>query len=168
MELKQAHYIVKASDWVSNAPKSGYVAIQDGPDHDRMLQELFDPMMHIAHHYNVPGMYEASLDETLLAAQRRSMPPPATPASKLRPKKDDGATPGSTLDLRQPQLPFKTPSRTSSRQMQPSKRSLDQGEKVEMASKRQVTPRGYMAKYRSVQTELVLDASGLPSSPVPL
>ncbi|KAK5131638.1 hypothetical protein LTR08_000765 [Meristemomyces frigidus] len=155
--LKTQGYVVAAT----GTHKAGYkqsgkplfVAVKEGVGHERMLQALFDPLLHISHHYQLPtkaAMQHSSLTQRLLAAQAKDMPPPATPASALR--KRNAITPGSGLD----QLPSMTPYQTPSRPRQPQKRSFDDDED---------TPGSIFKRFKSVQTQYMLDANGLPSSP---
>ncbi|KAK5119758.1 hypothetical protein LTR85_007334 [Meristemomyces frigidus] len=154
--LKNARYIVaatgshKAGYTKSNKPL--FVAVKDGPDHEQMLEALFDPLLHIEHHYQLPTTprpQQTSLTQRLLASQADNMPPPATPASALR--KKNAVTPASGLDLRPSMTPFQTPSRPR----QPQKRRFDDA---------QTTP-GSFKRLKSMQTQFLLDANGLPSSP---
>lgn len=52
--LKNSGYVVPATGSHSAKYKAtglpSFVAVRDGPKHEEMLQELFDPLMHIAHH----------------------------------------------------------------------------------------------------------------------
>ncbi|KAI7482037.1 hypothetical protein KC351_g6009 [Hortaea werneckii] len=153
--LKSAGYFVPATG--SNKAeykKTGrplFVAVRDGPNYEKMLTTLFDPLTLIAHHYQVPSkdpVEQMSLKQHLFATQSSDMPPPATPASKLR--KHKAMTPASGLDQRASLTPFQTPIRRL------SKRSLE--EDATPASKR----------LKSVQTKVVLNANGLPSSPAGL
>ena len=52
--LKNEGYVVTASGshraGYSASGKAQFVAVQAGPDHDKMLRNLFDPLMHISHH----------------------------------------------------------------------------------------------------------------------
>ncbi|KAI7246101.1 hypothetical protein KC343_g7005 [Hortaea werneckii] len=150
--LKSAGYFVAAT----GSHKAGYkktgkplfVAVRDGPNYEKMLTTLFDPLTLIAHHYQVPSkapIEQMSLKQHLFATQSSDMPPPATPASKLR--KQKAITPASGLDQRASVTPFQTPVRRL------TKRSFE--EDATPASKR----------LKSVQTQVVLNANGLPSSP---
>ncbi|KAI7277651.1 hypothetical protein KC345_g6496 [Hortaea werneckii] len=153
--LKSAGYFVPATgSHKAEYKKTGkplFVAVRDGPNYEKMLTTLFDPLTLIAHHYQVPSKAPAeqmSLKQHLFATQSSDMPPPATPASKLR--KQKAMTPASGLDQRASLTPFQTPVRRL------SKRSLE--EDATPASKR----------LKSVQTKVVLNANGLPSSPAGL
>ncbi|KAI7538692.1 hypothetical protein KC331_g10198 [Hortaea werneckii] len=153
--LKSAGYFVPAT----GSHKAGYkktgkplfVAVRDGPKYEEMLKTLFDPLTLIAHHYQIPSkaaVEQMSLKQHLFATQSGDMPPPATPASKLR--KQNAMTPASGLDQRASLTPFQTPIRRL------PKRSFE--EEATPASKR----------LKSVQTLGVLNANGLPSSPAGL
>ncbi|GAB1738851.1 hypothetical protein NU219Hw_g3635t1 [Hortaea werneckii] len=153
--LKSAGYFVPAT----GSHKAGYkktgkplfVAVREGPSYEEMLSALFDPLTLIAHHYQISSknpIEKTSLKQHLFATQSGDMPPPATPASKLR--KQNAITPASGLDQRASLTPFQTPIRRL------SKRSFE--ESTTPASKR----------LKSVQTLGVLNANGLPSSPAAL
>ncbi|KAI6907450.1 hypothetical protein KC318_g9212 [Hortaea werneckii] len=153
--LKSAGYFVPAT----GSHKAGYkktgkplfVAVRDGPKYEEMLKTLFDPLTLIAHHYEIPSkaaVEQMPLKQNLFATQSGDMPPPATPASKLR--KQNAMTPASGLDQRASLTPFQTPIRRL------PKRSFE--EEATPASKR----------LKSVQTLGVLNANGLPSSPAGL
>ncbi|KAI7182079.1 hypothetical protein KC316_g10017 [Hortaea werneckii] len=153
--LKSAGYFVPAT----GSHKAGYkktgkplfVAVRDGPKYEEMLKTLFDPLTLIAHHYQIPSkaaIEQISLKQHLFATQSGDMPPPATPASKLR--KQNAMTPASGLDQQASLTPFQTPIRRL------PKRSFR--EEATPASKR----------VKSVQTLGVLNANGLPSSPAGL
>ena len=90
------------------------------------------------------------------------MPPPATPASQL--KKNASKTPVSGLDLRASITPFETPSRPRRKQTLGPKRPQED-EDDERPSKKRCEGLGSEKRVRSVRSEFVLDAGGLPSSP---
>ncbi|KAI7566359.1 hypothetical protein KC343_g4042 [Hortaea werneckii] len=153
--LKSAGYFVPAT----GSHKAGYkktgkplfVAVRDGPNYEKMLTTLFDPLTLIAHYYQVhpeTPVDQMALKQHLFAAQSSDMPPPATPASKLR--KQKAMTPASGLDQRASVTPFQTPVRRL------TKRSFE--EDATPASKR----------LKSVQSQVVLNANGLSSSPAGL
>lgn len=155
--LKNARYIVSATGshkaGYAKSNKPTFVAVKEGVDHDKMLQALFDPFLHIEHHYQLPTKaitQPTSLTQRLLASQSDNMPPPATPASALR--KKNAVTPASGLDLRPSMTPYQTPSRPR----QPQKRQLDDDI---------TTPVSTFKRLKSMQTRYLLDVNGLPSSP---
>ncbi|KAK4545923.1 hypothetical protein LTR36_002487 [Oleoguttula mirabilis] len=155
--LKNAGYILPATGshkaGYTKSTKPLFVAVKEGADHEKMLQTLFDPLLHVGHHYLLPTKPTppTTLTQRLLASQADNMPPPATPASALR--KKNAMTPASGLDLRPSMTPFPTPSRPR----QPQKRQFDDGEAA--------TPVSTYKRLKSMQTQYLLDANGLPSSP---
>ncbi|KAH9810921.1 HORMA domain [Teratosphaeria destructans] len=166
--LKNMKYIVEASGshkpGYSQTGKPLYVAARSGEEHEDMMQKLFDPTLHIEHHYHLPSisMRQSSLSRRLLdKGAENSLPPPATPVSQLR--KRNAMTPASGLEPRESMTPYQTPSRPSSLRQ---KRTLDTGEincVTPAAKKRMTTPVFFRPK--SLRTCGVLDANGLPSSP---
>lgn len=76
-------------------------------------------------------------------------------------------TQASGLDLRASMTPFQTPSRPlRSRQVQAQKRALEDDESsIATSPKRQATPFSTFKRLKSMQTKLLIDANGLPSSP---
>ena len=104
-----------------------------------------------------------SLTLQLLASQAGTMPPPVTPASRL--KKKAAKTPASGLDLPSSVTPFETPSRPQSRQTTAMKRRGEHSDDAATPAKRRLTP-SLGQRLRSVQSEYVLDAAGLSSSPI--
>ena len=190
--LKSERYVVPAT----KSRQTGYrltgkplfVPVCKGPDHDRMLRELFDPLLHISHHvsvlllarshrqllttrqYRLPPKtvtQPSNLTQRLLALQSTDMPPPATPASQLR-KHRATTLATSGLEARNLLGGFQTPSRPRSRQVQPQqKRALAEEDTPEEAPspKRRATPGSSTRHLRSLQSEFLLDAGGLPSSP---
>ncbi|KAK3109680.1 hypothetical protein LTR53_016798 [Teratosphaeriaceae sp. CCFEE 6253] len=178
LELAAAKYVygyLKTSGFVvpaAGAHIAGYAAtgrpslvpVPKGPKHEWMLQTLFDPLMHISHHYQIPPKplhRLASLTQRLLASQARDMPPPATPAANLRKRK--ATTPASGLDLRLSE-PVETPSRVRGS-------GLAQGQSFKTRAcsprpaKRVASPRSMFTRLRSVRSRFVIDANGC-SSPV--
>jgi hypothetical protein len=178
--LKNEGYIVSVG---GAHKKAKFLAVKDGPKHEKMLKDLFDPFMHISHHvctravtgynkianickYDLPAKYDThkkSLGQHLLASQTSIMPPPKTPASRLR---RQSTTPSSTdLDLRASVLPLETPSHAPSLENQRFKRGRDEDAVVGTSSKRHAGPfSGQRGK--SSQSEFILDAGGLASSPI--
>ncbi|KAK5113843.1 hypothetical protein LTR62_003227 [Meristemomyces frigidus] len=156
--LRDQGYVVNASGSHKKSytatKKPTLVAVTNGASHELMMQNLFDPLTHIAHHYKLPNkpMSEAGLTQRLLASQAADMPPPATPALHLR--KRIAATPGSCLDLRDSVPPYETPSRPRHLQTETRKRSAEH-DSAGMGFKR----------FRSMETRSFIDASGLASSP---
>ncbi|KAK3724805.1 hypothetical protein LTR37_000853 [Vermiconidia calcicola] len=157
--LKTKGYVVAAP----GSKKAGYassrrvlyVAVKQGPNYEKMLAELFDPLTHISHHYELPAKLTTQptlLTQQLMASRRGDMLPPTTPASRL---KKAVSTPGSGLDLRASLTPFETPSRPRSRQSQPLKRPQDEQNAAMTPAKR----------LKSVHSKFMLDAGGLSSSP---
>lgn len=47
--LKQQGYITQASDSIRRGPRTTLVAVSSGPDYNKMLNDLFDPLMYISH-----------------------------------------------------------------------------------------------------------------------
>jgi len=60
---------------------------------------------------------------------------------------------------------LQTPTRLRSRQLRPQKRARDDNEEQAPTSKRRATPASNTKRLVSVQSEFVLNANGLPSSP---
>nr|POE74649.1 meiosis-specific protein hop1 [Quercus suber] len=169
----------------SNTAKRHLVVVKSGPGHKKMLDDLFNPMLHIAHHVSwpivrfkikqlTPVQYEQAASPTTLgtstkhisdAAHNPAMPPPTTPASTFRGRREKTVTSASGLDRSVSRTPFKTPSRSYSRVTRSQKRAWGQGESPEMPAKRQMRIASPAMYYGSVQSEMVLDASGMPSSP---
>ena len=90
------------------------------------------------------------------------MPPPVTPASKL---KRETQTPNTGLDLRASMTPYETPSRRRSRVDQPIKRALEREKDDESPPKRQATPNSGKKRLESVTSAYMLDVAGI--SPIP-
>ncbi|KAK4978192.1 hypothetical protein LTR42_002570 [Elasticomyces elasticus] len=169
-------YLTRESGFIVQAAgshKAGYkasgkplfVPTRDAAKHEQMLSTLFDPLMHISHHYTLPARPATqanSLTLRLLAAQASDMPPPATPASQLRSR--DTTTPASGLDLTTG-TPLKTPSRTFSQSNITKKRSSNQALRGGTPAKRVATPDSMFARMKSMQSRYLIDANGLDSSP---
>ncbi|KAK3707913.1 hypothetical protein LTR37_011765 [Vermiconidia calcicola] len=157
--LKTKGYVVAAPGsrkaGYASSGRPQYVAAKQGPNYEKMLAELFDPLTHISHHYDLPAKLTTQptlLTQQLMASRRGDMLPPTTPASRL---KKAVSTPGSGLDLRVSLTPFETPSRPRSRESQPLKRPQDDRKTAMTPAKR----------LKSVHSEFMLDAGGLSSSP---
>lgn len=190
--LKSERFVIAASG--SHKPghagkgKPLLVAARQGAAHEKMLRDLFDPLLYISHHvcylcpsakaaprltqsqYQLPAnpvTQAISLTQRLLASQADDMPPPATPASALRKRAgmESASAAASGLDYRMSMTPFQTPVRPRRGQSQPVKRKLDDLERGEPLSKDASTPGSTFKRLRSLQTQYVLDARGLPSSP---
>lgn len=148
-----------------------YSAVQSGRVHNKMLHDLFDPLLLISHHvrlpslvprwssrltlcqYQIPGAIEPRLpSKRALNGFAGEMPPPLTPASRLV---KHAQTPGSGLDLRRSMTPYKTPDMPQSRLRSGTKRRR----------KDSVERKNDQMQARSVQTQIVLDTSALSSSP---
>ena len=177
--LKNEGYIVSVG---GAHKKAKFVAVKDGPKHEKMLKDLFDPFMHISHHvstgvvtgynkiantrkYDLPAKYDTqkkSLGRQLLSSQASIMPPPKTPASGLR--RDPTTSPSTGLDFRASMPTLETPSRAPSLRHQSSKRSRDEDAAIETSAKRHAGP-SLRQRGQSSQSEFLLDASGLASSP---
>ncbi|KAK4902435.1 hypothetical protein LTR49_027045 [Elasticomyces elasticus] len=169
-------YLTRESGFIVQAAgshKAGYkasgkplfVPTRDAAKHEQMLSSLFDPLMHISHHYTLPARpatQATSLTQRLLAAQATDMPPPATPASQLRSR--NTTTPASGLDFTTG-TPLKTPSRTFSQSNITKKRSSNQALRGGTPAKRVATPDSMFARMKSMQSRLLIDANGLDSSP---
>ncbi|KAK4891724.1 hypothetical protein LTR27_009732 [Elasticomyces elasticus] len=169
-------YLTRESGFIVQAAgshKAGYkasgkplfVPTRDAAKHEQMLSTLFDPLMHISHHYTLPARpatQATSLTLRLLAAQANDMPPPATPASQLRSR--NATTPASGLDFTTG-TPLKTPSRTFSQSNITKKRSSNQALRGGTPAKRVATPDSMFARMKSMQSRLLIDANGLDSSP---
>ncbi|KAK5677100.1 hypothetical protein LTS10_010289 [Elasticomyces elasticus] len=169
-------YLTRESGFIVQAAgshKAGYkasgkplfVPTRDAAKHEQMLSTLFDPLMHISHHYTLPARpatQATSLTLRLLAAQASDMPPPATPALQLRSR--NTTTPASGLDLTTG-TPLKTPSRTFSQSNITKKRSSNQALRGGTPAKRVATPDSMFARMKSMQSRLLIDANGLDSSP---
>lgn len=156
--LKNSGYVVPATGSHSAKYRAAglplFVAARSETKHNEMLQTLFDPLMHIAHHYQLPSVSSTqlgSLTLRLFASQVDDMPPPATPTSRLR--KKNAITPASGLDLRASMTPYQTPSRPAPSHKRPQ--SVSETGTAAFSSKR----------LKRVQTKVILDASGLSSSP---
>jgi hypothetical protein len=192
--LKGMGYVVSAAKshkaGYASTGKPLYVPVRSGPNHENMLEELFDPMIHISHHVSATGLISqviltidkyqlppksakqpALLSRQLLAWRSNSMPPPATPASANR--KKDAVTPASGLDLRESITPYKTPTRPPSKLVQPTKRTADEEDDDDSPPAKVLLVRssGRPARgpspptLRSITSQFVLNAKGLSSSP---
>ena len=177
--LKNEGYIISVG---GAHKKAKFNAVKDGPYHEKMMKVLFDPFMHISHHvstiiikirksiadarkYNLPAKHDTekkSFGHQPLVSQASIMPPPKTPAPRLRRKPTTPSTTG--LDLRASVLPLDTPSRAPSLQNQKSKRGRDKDAITETPNKRSALPLAGQLRI-SGWSEFVLDAGGLASSP---
>ena len=172
-DLRREKYVVPtAGSHKAGFKQTGkplYVPVREGPVFDKMMRNLFDPMTHICHHYQLPATYHTQkmpFTERLISSKLTDMAPPSTPASAKR-KQKAAATPASGLDLPAATTPFETPSaRPRSRQLQTRKRSLGDDDRHDASMKRRATPGSAVRRLRSVQTEYILDAAGMPSSPI--
>lgn len=147
--------------------KALFVAVKEGPNHEKMLSELFDPMMHVSHLFELPTEFTtrpSMLTQRLLASQSKNMPPPATPASRM--KRKEAQTPASGLDLRASLTPFETPSQSRDHQVRYPKRQREEDDETASSPPKRIYTAASAAKrLRSVQSKFVLDAGGLSSSP---
>lgn len=109
-----------------------------------------------------PTIPTASLTQQLLGTQKNNMPPPMTPASKL---KKNAQTPGSGLDLRASMTPLHTPSHLRTRQAQPSKRVRAHDEDEESPPKRRACADPRKKRLQSVYTTFMLDTGNISPAP---
>jgi len=88
--LRNMNYVLP----VTGSHKAGYVksgkplfvATRDGPIHEKMLQSLFDPLMHISHHVSRSTGVSPQSDIAIHSAKQHTLC-----LSTLMPAGDDGS-----------------------------------------------------------------------------
>lgn len=154
----------------ASANRTTYSAVKSGPMHERMLRELFDPLVLISHHvsqstevgsallltlwqYQTPkSVTDPSLSDRLADTSALKMPPPTTPASRLMRL---AQTSGTARDVSGSASPSETPSKTRNRPLSGVKRPRQEA----------AVDTDTASRVKRVQTQFILDAGGLPSSP---
>lgn len=155
-----------------------FIPVTEGPAHDKLIRDLFDPLLHIEKHVRglslilllgimltfdkyatiTSPVSSEIIGQQLYAIRPTDMPEPATPHQKKR----GSATPASDLDLRSSMTPYETPvlSHFPSR-----KRPSEDHTTSDTPAKRRSTRTPLPHRLKSIQTTLILKADGMSSSP---
>lgn len=170
--FKREGYIVAAKGahrpGYAASGKPQYVAVKEGQGHDKLVRNLFDPMTNIGHHYNRPHKVvvpPSMVTKQLLAAQKAAMPPPATPAGRIKETAQTAGTADTDLDLPSSTVPFDTPSRPQSDQQRAKKRSRESGDDRDDSPKRHSPEYSNVQRLASLNTPYMLDLGAISPAP---